>query len=108
MLKLSVAAAALAVSFESSSLVAAKPVGTIGSVTRQEVVASRDSGSELVALYSDPAYINPIYVLSLHGKTSYDQGIDAGVLMGKQMAKNYQNLFYGLFGISKIEPLLQV
>lgn len=70
MLKLSLAAAALASSLDSSALVAAKPVGTIGSVTRQEVVGSRDSGSELVALYTDPTYVNPIYVLSLHGKTS--------------------------------------
>ena len=53
------------------------------------------------------------------------QGYDAGVLMGKQTAKNYQvyncflidckkfliilvqNLFYGLFGNNKIEPALQ-
>lgn len=85
----------------------AKPVGTIGTVTRQESVSRRDSGSELVALYSEPAYVNPIYVLSLRGETSYGQGYDAGVLMGKQTAKNYQNLFYGLFGNNKIEPALQ-
>ena len=68
----------------------AKPVGTIGTVTRQvkwnlrlklshvwssikESVSRRDSGSELVALYSEPAYVNPIYVLSLRGETSYGQ-----------------------------------
>ena len=65
-------------------------IGTVGSVTSQTVIQKLESGSELVALYSEPAYTDPIYVLSLHGEKSYDQGYDAGVLMGVQSAENYQ------------------
>jgi hypothetical protein len=70
--------------------VTAKDIGTIGSVTKQTIVQKLDSGSELVALYSEPAYTDPIYVLSLHGDKSYDQGYDYGVLFGAQTAENYQ------------------
>ena len=85
-----------------------KPIGTIGTVTKQEPIQKLPSGSELIALYSEPAYVNPIYVLNLHGSTSYDQGYDAAYLFGKQIMKNYQNLFDALFkDLAKIEPQLQ-
>lgn len=70
--------------------VLSKAIGTIGTVTKQEVVSKLDSGSELVALYSEPAYVDPIYILSLHGDKHYDQGVDAGQLFGKEMNSNYQ------------------
>ncbi len=69
---------------------AAVSVGTIGTITKQEVVQKLDSGSELVALYSSPSYVDPIYVLSLHGDQYYSQGYDAGILLGKQVNENYQ------------------
>jgi hypothetical protein len=82
------------------------PVGVIGSVTRQETVMKLESGSELVALYSEPAYVNPIYVMSLHG-TSFQQGMDAGVLFGAQFAENYASLFHSLLGdFPKLEDSL--
>lgn len=84
----------------------ANPIGTIGAVTRQESIQKLKSGSELVALYSEPAYVDPIYVLSLHG-TSFQQGFDAGYLFGKQIITNYNNLFRSLFGDIPIEPVLQ-
>lgn len=84
------------------------PVGTIGTVTRQETVQKLSSGSELVALYSEPAYVNPIYVLSLHGETSFNQGYDAGYLFGKQIETNYNSLFMSLFkDVEKLEPALK-
>lgn len=84
------------------------PVGTIGTVTKQTSIQKLESGSELVALYSDPSYVDPIYVLSLHGTKPYDQGYDAATLFGKQIADNYQNLFDGLFkDMSRLEPKLQ-
>ena len=58
------------------SAVHSKPIGTIGTVTKQETLQKLASGSELVALYSDPAYVNPIYLLNLHGSSSFDQGYD--------------------------------
>jgi hypothetical protein len=83
-------------------------VGTIGTVTRQESLGKLSSGSELVALYSEPAYNYPIYVLNLHGNTPYDQGYDGGVLFGKQIAENYQSLFDSLLGgAGKFEEPLQ-
>ena len=69
--------------------VAAKDIGLIGTVTKQESIQKMESGSELVALYSEPAYTDPIYLLTLHGSAPYDQGYDAGVLFGKQFADNY-------------------
>ena len=90
------------------SAVHSKPIGTIGTVTKQETLQKLASGSELVALYSDPAYVNPIYLLNLHGSSSFDQGYDAGFLFGKQIMKNYQNLFDALFkDVAKVEPQLQ-
>ena len=84
-----------------------KPVGTIGAVTKQEVQQKLDTGSELVALYSEPAYENPIYVMSLHGDTSYQQGFDAGVLFGKQFEENYNSLLHSLLGdFPKLEDSL--
>lgn len=74
------------------------PVGTIGEVSRQESVLKLQTGSELVALYSEPAYANPIYLLNLHGDTSLQQGFDAGVLFGRQFQENYNNLLHTLFG----------
>mmetsp|Transcript_19427 Transcript_19427/g.27920 ORF Transcript_19427/g.27920 Transcript_19427/m.27920 type:complete len:498 (+) Transcript_19427:40-1533(+) len=89
------------------SLASAGDIGVIGSVTKQTVISKLDSGSELVSLDTQPAYEEPIYVLSLHGSTSRSQGYDAGLLFGKQFAENYNNLLSGLFGdYPKLEPTL--
>jgi hypothetical protein len=101
------ASAALAFLASQVAFAAVTPAGKMGSVTKQETVRRLDSGSELVALYSEPAYVNPIYLLSLHGSSSYDQGHDAGLLFGNQISENYQSLFLSLFGDIRIEPALQ-
>jgi hypothetical protein len=67
----------------------AKDIGTVGTVTSQVSMQKLASGSELVALMSEPAYVDPIYLVSLYGDTSYDQGYDAGVLVGQQFYENY-------------------
>ncbi len=36
------------------------PIGVIGTITKQETVQKLESGSELVEVYSDPTYTNPI------------------------------------------------
>lgn len=72
-----------------TSTAVAKDIGTVGTVTSQVSLQKLASGSELVALNSDPAYVDPIYVVSLHGETPYDQGYDAGVLVGQQFYDNY-------------------
>lgn len=72
-----------------ATVVGAKDIGTIGTVTSQVSMQKLDSGSELVALTSTPAYTDPIYVVSLHGDTPYEQGYDAGVLVGQQFVDNY-------------------
>lgn len=97
MLKIIGTTAALAASLAAVSA-DTKPVGTMGSVTRQETVSKLETGSELVALYSEPAYVNPIYVLNLHGDSSRQQGFDAGFLFGKQFEENYRSLFHSLLG----------
>jgi len=85
----------------------AKDIGTVGTITNQESMQKLASGSELFALYSEPAYVDPIYLVSLYGDTPYDQGYDAGVLVGKQFYDNYHNLLSGLFGpYPKLEPTL--
>ena len=89
----------------------AKPIGTIGVVSKQEVVQKLDSGSELVKLYTEPAYSsNPIFLLNILGDSSYNQGFDAGMLFGAQHLENYQNLFDALFkALPKglLQPALQ-
>jgi hypothetical protein len=72
-----------------ASTAVAKDIGTVGEVTSQVSMQKLDSGSELFALNSEPAYVDPIYVVSLYGDTPYDQGYDAGVLVGQQFADNY-------------------
>lgn len=90
-----------------TAVVGAKDIGTIGTVTDQVSMQKLASGSELVALTSTPAYTDPIYVVSLYGDTPYEQGYDAGVLVGQQFADNYHNLLSGLFGpYPKLEPTL--
>lgn len=99
--------AALTTSVAAAVSSSTTPVGTIGTVTRQESVIKLETGSELVALYSEPAYVNPIYVLNLHGETSHQQGHDAGVLFGRQFQENYVSLLHSLLGdFSRLEESL--
>ena len=99
--------ASLAAAASKDASTSTTPVGTIGTVTRQESVTKLETGSELVALYSEPAYVNPIYVLNLHGETSHQQGYDAGVLFGKQFQENYDSLLHSLLGdFSRLEDSL--
>lgn len=104
MLLLALVASALTSSF-------AEPIGKMGVVSKQEVVQKLDSGSELVALYTEPAYAtNPIFVLNLHGDSGYKQGFDSGFLFGAQHLENYQSLFDALFSVlpkGHLEPKLQ-
>ena len=80
---------ALLLSTLATATVVAKDIGTVGTITSQVSVQKLASGSELVALMSEPAYVDPIYLVSLYGDTSYEQGYDAGVLVGQQFFENY-------------------
>lgn len=92
----------------SSNSVSAGNIGTIGSVSSQKSLKKLSSGSELVALYSQPAYEQPIYLLNIYGDSSYNQGVDAAILFGSETIVNYQHLFDALFkDYPKLEPKLQ-
>jgi hypothetical protein len=80
---------ALLLSSLATATVVAKDIGTVGSITSQVSLQKLSSGSELFALNSEPTYVDPIYLVSLYGDTPYEQGYDAGVLVGKQFSDNY-------------------
>jgi hypothetical protein len=87
--------------------VLADGIGTIGKVTQQTVLGKLESGSQFVQLDTEPAYADPVYILNLRGEP-YNQGYDAGVLVGEQWDENYQSLFTSFFkDFEDIEPLLQ-
>lgn len=69
------------------------------------LLATGPKGSSLYQLKTEgSAYEYAPYVINLTAKTHYDQGYDAGFLLGKQFVENYNSLMVAMLGNDWWEP----
>jgi hypothetical protein len=69
------------------------------------LVATGPKGSSLYQLKTEGSvYEDAPYLINLTAKTSYEQGYDAGFLLGKMFVENYNNLMVSMLGNEWWEP----
>ena len=84
------------------------PGGDIQVPDGQTLIKTSKYGSSLYTIDApNSIYTDPPYLLDLTPLTAFEQGFDAGYLIGDQFVENYQNLMNTLFGTASWEPLAQ-
>ena len=85
------------------------PGDDISQVSSMTFLKKGPNGSKLYRIEApDSVYASTDlpYLLDLTAKTSYEQGYDAGYLLGKESVENYNNLFIKLLGNKWWRPIV--
>eukprot|EP01031_Cornospumella_fuschlensis_P030485 gene30485-36846_t len=83
------------------------PGSDVQTPTGKTLLKTGPKGSKLFTLNTPNAvYSDPVYLLDLAAPTPYDQGYDAGFLLGKATVENFDSLMKALLGDEWWEPAI--
>lgn len=76
----------------------------LAQVTGSTALRSHGNSTLYTLTVAGTTYVEPIYLLDLHGASRYDQGYSYGVLLGAEIAEIYNEFFTHLLGNSSYTP----